>query len=89
MADTQVIDRDITNDAAPAYWRLTDAAVRRLMRRLNVATVEELGDRLGFSRQTFWRLRAGTYDIRMSEARNLATLAAWPLSRMFEEPTGA
>lgn len=89
MADTQVIDRDITTDAAPAYWRLTDAAVQRLMRRLNVDTVDVLSARLGFSRQTFWRLRAGTYDIRMSEARRLAAIAGWPLTRMFAEPDRA
>lgn len=83
MADTQVLERGINPDA-PARWKLTEPAVRRLMRVLDVTEIEELHRRLGFSRQTFWRLRTGGYDCRLSEARHLADIAGWPLTRMFE-----
>lgn len=87
MADTQVIERPITADTR--RWRLTADAVQRLMQVLDVTEIEELGTACGFSRQTFWRLRTGEYDIRMSEARRLADIAGWSLTRMFEETDGA
>ncbi len=84
MTDTQVAEEGISADA-PAPYRLTDPAVRRLMRVLNVTEIEELRSRLGFSRMTFYRLRTGGHDIRLSEARRLAAIAGWPLHRMFVE----
>lgn len=83
MPDTQTVTEHLTADAFPRY-KLTEAAVERLRTRLAVPDIETLGDRLGFSRQTFWRLRKGEYDIKLAEARHLAALAAWPLDRTFE-----
>lgn len=64
--------------------KLTDAAIQRAMRRLRIGTIDELGDRLGFSRQTFWRLRRGEYDIRLSKATAVAEQIDWPIDRVFE-----
>lgn len=86
MADTQLLERGITSDA-PAKWRLTDAAVRRLKRVTGISSTDELGARLGFPKMTWWRLRTGRYDIRMSEAQYLAYVAGWPISRMYERVT--
>ncbi|MFC0504281.1 hypothetical protein [Micromonospora costi] len=84
MADTQTLERGITTDAR-ARWRLTDQALRRLKRVTGISSTDELGARLGFpSRMTWWRLRNGLYDIRMSEAQHLSDVAGWPISRMFE-----
>jgi DNA-binding XRE family transcriptional regulator len=83
MADTQAVIDRISTDT-PARYRLTDAAVERLKQRLGVDEIEDLADRLGFSRQTFWRLRKGEYDIRLSRARYVASVAGMTVQQVFE-----
>lgn len=83
MADTQAVVDRISADT-PVRYRLTDAAVDRLKQRVGVREIEDLADRLGFSRQTFWRLRTGEYDIRLSRARQIAAIAEMPLNCAFE-----
>lgn len=73
----------ITEDAEPRL-KLTDAAVERAKRKLGVDTIDEVRLRFGFSRQTFWRLRRGEYDIRLSEATSIAERINWPIDRAFE-----
>ncbi|MFY1595415.1 hypothetical protein [Micromonospora sp. WMMD737] len=87
MADTQVVEPGITTDATPAYWRLTDAAVERLMTRLGVTEIDALATRLGYPRMTFYRLRKGLHDIRMSRAQEIARLCDWPLHDTFQQVT--
>ncbi|TDC25947.1 hypothetical protein E1211_30545 [Micromonospora sp. 15K316] len=86
MADTQTSSRDISTDAPPR-WRLTDAGVNRLKKVTGINSTDALGARFGFPKMTWWRLRNGHYDIRMSEARHLADTARWSLDRMFERVT--
>lgn len=85
MADTQTLERSIAPDAAPTRLKLTEAGVNRLMTVLRVTEVDDLATRLGFSRQTFWRLRTGDHDIRLSKATLLCRIARWPMRRMFEQ----
>lgn len=82
MPDT-AIAVGITSDAEPRL-KLTNAAIERAKRKLGVDTIDQLADRLGFSRQTFWRLRKGEYDIRLSEATAIAEQIDWPITRAFE-----
>jgi DNA-binding XRE family transcriptional regulator len=82
MPDTPAIGAGINIDAHRV--RITPAAVERAKTRLGVGQIDDLAERLGFSRQTFWRLRRGEYDIRMSEARATAALVGWPIERVFE-----
>ncbi|MFI6228551.1 hypothetical protein ACIBCR_14720 [Micromonospora echinospora] len=84
MADTQTATACITRDAPPRY-QLTPAAVKQAMRRLQVDEIEDLAEKLGFSRQTFWRLRRGEHDIRLSDAYAVARKVGWPLDRTFCE----
>lgn len=76
----------ISNDAE-LRLRITPAAINRARRRLHVHTIDELGERLGFSRQTFWRLRHGKHDIRLSKATAVAQQIGWPIDRVFEPVT--
>ncbi|MCX5066585.1 hypothetical protein OOJ91_11925 [Micromonospora lupini] len=86
MGDTQTLERGITPDAPPRL-RLTDAAVKRLMRATGIKSVIALGRHFGYPPMTWWRLRVGLYDCRISEAQQLADCAGWPVSRMFEQVT--
>lgn len=75
----------IRSDTAPRlYPRLTAAAVERAKIRLNITDIDALARRLGFSRQSFWRVRRGQYDIRLSHALRVAGVIGWPLHRVFE-----
>jgi hypothetical protein len=82
MPDTHTTPGSISLDAPRV--RITQAAVDRAMRRLGARTIDGLAKRLGFSRQTFWRLRRGDYDIRWSEIQTTAHAIGWPARRVFE-----
>lgn len=84
MADTQLAEPRIRTDAQLRY-KLKPAAVDHAMRRLDATDINDLAAKLGFSRQTFWRLRNGDYDIRLSEAMAVAQRIGWPLNRTFEQ----
>lgn len=86
MADTHTATACITTDASPRY-QLTPAAVDHAKRRLRVNKTEDLATKLGFSRQTFWRLRRGTYDIPLHEAYAIADRIGMPLDRAFRPVT--
>lgn len=64
--------------------KLTDAAVDRGKRVFGVDTLDDLADKLGFARMTFWRLRVGEYDIRLSKAMSVSDQLGWPITRVFE-----
>lgn len=84
MADTQTADPRIGGDTRVRY-QLTHAAVEQAKRRLKTNSIHTLADRLGYTRQTFWRLRTGDYDIPLAEALHLAKQIGWPLDRTFEQ----
>jgi hypothetical protein len=79
----------MVDTATVPYPRLTAAAVERAKIRLNTSDIDALGQRLGFSRQSFWRVRRGQYDIRLSHALRVSDAIGWPLHRVFEGGHGA
>lgn len=56
MADTQTAAPRITRDA-PRRYQLTEAAIEHAKRHLNASNIDAVAQKLGYSRQTFWRLR--------------------------------
>jgi hypothetical protein len=85
VLDTQTPTEGIMTDTdIGPYPRLTAAAVERAKTRLNISDIDALGQELGFSRQSFWRVRRGQYDIRLSHAWKVAERIGWPLHRVFE-----
>jgi len=82
MSDTQTLP-SLHADAGGRY-KLTQAAIDRLMTICGVDEIEDLAAKLGFSRQTFWRLRTGKYDISLFKARQLAAQAEMPIADVFE-----
>lgn len=88
MPDTQVATIGIQEDTEHRL-RLTDAAIERAKRQLNIDGTDAVGEALGFSRMTFYRLRTGQYDIRLSRATAVAERIGWPINRVFERVTGA
>ncbi len=88
VPDTQTVQEVIVADTADGpYPRLTAAAVERAKTRLNIIDIDALGQELGFSRQSFWRVRRGQLDIRLSHALRVANAIGWPLHRVFEGGT--
>lgn len=82
MSDTQTLP-SLRPDTGERY-KLTQAAIDRLKNRHGVDEIEDLASKLGFSRQTFWRLRTGKYDISLFKARQLAAQAGMPIADVFE-----
>ena len=82
MADTQTVAPRINPDARVRY-QLTPAAVEQAKRRLKTNDIATLGDKLGYSRQTFWRVRTGQRPVHLPEALAVAKLIGWPLDRAF------
>jgi hypothetical protein len=85
MLDTQTRPVSITNDASDGpYPRITDAAIERAKTRLGIDDTGTLGIALGFSRQSFWRLRRGQLDVRYSDVLRVADKLGWAPARVFE-----
>lgn len=85
MLDTQERGADISSDTTIGpYPRLTAAAVERAKSRLKISDLDALARTLGFSRQTFWRVRNGQYDVRLSEALRVSRQCGLPLHKTFE-----
>jgi len=74
----------VADTATGPYPRLSTAAVERAKTRLNISDIDALGQELGFSRQSFWRVRRGQFDIRLSHALKVADRIGLPLHRVFE-----
>ncbi|MFF0821164.1 hypothetical protein ACFYUR_12335 [Micromonospora haikouensis] len=83
MADTQTAPR--INPDARVRYQLAPAAVEQAKRRLKTDDIATLGGKLGYSRQTFWRVRTGQRAVPLSEALAVAKLIGWPLDRAFEQ----
>lgn len=84
MADTQIAASRINTDTHVRF-QLTPAAVEQAKRRLKASDITTLGDKLGYTRQTFWRLRTGQRAVPLSEALAVAKRIGWPLDRAFEQ----
>lgn len=85
MPDTMTAIEDVTEDTSVPL-RLTAAAVGRAKRRFHARNYDEVAAHLKLSRSHFYRLLAGTHDIRLSRAADIADRLDWPLSRVFERP---
>jgi DNA-binding XRE family transcriptional regulator len=81
VPDTQTL---MTDTAVGPYPQLTARAVERAKSRLGITDLEELASALGFSRQSFWRVRRGEYDIRLSHALTIANRIGLPLHKVFQ-----
>lgn len=68
------------------FPRLNPAAVERAKTWLDITDIDALGKELGFSRQSFWRVRRGEYDIRLSHALTVAERLQIPLYQAFDIP---
>lgn len=87
MLDTQIAPEGIKADAATGpYPRLLPAAVERAKALLGISDIDALGEQLGFSRQSFWRLRNGKHDVRLSRALEVAEAVDLPLHLTFDIP---
>lgn len=63
--------------------KLNDAAVARAKRVFGTDSYTKLAEQMGFTRNTFYRLRAGRYDIRLSKAAAVASQLGWTIDRTF------
>ncbi|MFI1194014.1 hypothetical protein ACH4T9_12265 [Micromonospora sp. NPDC020750] len=84
MADTQTAAPSIIRDARVRY-QLTPAAVEEAKRRLNTDNIATLGAQLGYTRQTFWRLRTGKRGAPLSEALVLAERIGLAFDKAFKQ----
>lgn len=71
---------------ASPYPRLRPVAIEHAKKHLGIWDLDALAKELGFSRQSFWRVRRGEYDIRLSHALRVCQALNWPLYRVFEVP---
>jgi hypothetical protein len=86
MPDTLLRTEGVAHD--PDYrFKLTRAAVERAKERHGLRNDEAVWTAMGLSRSTFYRLLAGTHDIRLSEAAAFAEWVNWPLDTAFERVT--
>lgn len=87
MLDTQIAPEVIVADTAIGpYPRLLPAAVEHAKTLLGISDIDALGEELGFSRQSFWRLRNGKHDVRLSQALKVAEAIDLPLHLTFDIP---
>jgi predicted DNA-binding transcriptional regulator AlpA len=84
MSDTQALLVEASEDT-PRLLKFTGAAVDRAKRRFNARNYDEVAAALGLSRRHFYRLLAGTHDIRLSRAVAIADSLDWPVARVFEQ----
>jgi DNA-binding Lrp family transcriptional regulator len=83
MSDAATASPSIREDASERF-KLSEDAVRRGMRRLQVRGVDALGERLGYKRLAFYRLRTGKSDIKLAQALAIAEQLGLPVTRAFE-----
>lgn len=83
MSDAVTASPSIREDASERF-KLSEDAVRRGMRRLQVRGVDALGERLGYKRLAFYRLRTGKSDIKLGQALAIAEQLGLPVTRAFE-----
>lgn len=83
MPDTHIGSTGVLDDTDHRY-KLTRSAVERAKARHGLRNDEAVWTAMRLSRRTFYRLLAGTYDIRLSEARAFADWIGWPLGTAFE-----
>lgn len=76
----------IVGEATGPYARLTPLALEHAKSLLGITDLDALGAELGFSRQTFWRLRRGECDIRLSRAIAVAEKLRMPIHQVFDIP---
>lgn len=92
MLDTQTADElpvGISGDTQlGSYPLLRGAAVERAKTKLGIEDLNTLAGALGFSRQSFWRVRRGEFDIPLSHSLRIARLLGWPLGRCFDNLDG-
>lgn len=84
MPDTQLA-QSIASDTP--FPRITTEALDRAMARTGSSQFDELAQKIGLSRQTFWRARRGTCNIRLVDARRVAKAAGLRVERCFEGGT--